>query len=367
MDSETFTIEITPENDGSLTSANACFQLTLDVGDGAPTFSATSSVKPGSADRGWTWPNSQQSWYQAAPNAGYYNPYYYNCGYYQAAQGAGASSVPSSNDQNFPIETASPLPHAPILPMPVASQPSQPSLPTNKQESKSKSPQKRLPTPHPRRPSAAAASFSSSRPKVANPKGKDVTKEVGIAYLPKSRVQLSERLNRLSLPSKELSGEEPKKKSTCEIVGRPLWSGNFSGANSPAQTAVPCKPKPGAATVLESNCVLPESSKNLEKQQTPGVENKAATPKKINSEHPERSTKAAPGQPSSSSPLVQYVSYNYRPVVVQSPTCGNGTMFDASGRNANSGGGRIFLPTASFADTRFRTTSTLETICPSTD
>lgn len=365
MAAETFTLEITPETYGSPNSANSCFQLTLDVGDCAPTFSAE---YPGTALGVWTWPNSQQPWYQQpATTTGYYNPYCYNYGYY------GSSQVPGSSGQNGTLQAAqtSPVPPAaPSLPIPAALQASQPA---NKQETKTKSPQKRVPTPHPRRPSAAAAFLSSSRSRptssidAAAPtfnkesKSKDASKKVGtINYLQRSKPSLSERLNRLSLPSKSLTGGDGKRKS--EIVGRPLWSGNFSGANSPAQTAVPYKPQPGVPSNLKGSDSAVDTRITSEKR-APTVENTAELPprKSSSGEQPSAGSPKAPPQPQnpSSSPVVQYVNYNYRPFVVQSsPTCGN-TVSD-----------QVFLATATAAanaSARFRTTSTLETICPSYD
>ncbi|KAH7619350.1 putative (S)-ureidoglycine aminohydrolase [Nannochloris sp. 'desiccata'] len=330
-----------------------------------------SVAHPGSADGGLTWQGYQQSWYQPIPNNAYYDPYYSNSGYYAHAQGT-ASSVSRSNDQNGNLPaTTSPLPLAPLLPKPVAPQASQPA--TKQETNKSKLPQKRVPTPHPRRPSAAAASLLSSHSKPTSSadtttpsqkngtNNKDIGKPSGINYFLKQRAPLSERLNRLSLPSKCLS-EEAKKKSISEIVGRPLWSGNFSGANSPAQAAAPCKPKLGVINALNDNFVVSESSSNSEKHAL-AAKTKMTPPPRKNSVETGGSNKSP--QPcssfSSSSPIVQYVSYNYRPLVVQSPTSGNGAVFDARGTSG------LFLPTSSSVAARFRTTSTLETICPSTD
>jgi len=367
MEAEPFILEITPETYGSPSSFNQCFQLTLDIGEYAPTFSPNCSGTP---DRGLTWQGYQQSWYHPTPGNAYYNSYYSNSGYYTHAQGAN-SSVPKSNNQNgdLPATTSPPLPPPSLSPKPVASQVSQPA--TKPESKRSKSPQKRVPTPHPRRPSAATASLRSSGSKptslvdITTPtqkngaNNKHVNKPSGINYIHKQRTPLSERLNRLSLPSKCLS-EEAKEKSNFEIVGRPLWSGNFSGANSPARTAVPYKPKTGVTNALNDNLVVPESSSNTEKHAL-ADKTKTTPPPKKNNVETGGSNKAPPPNSSSSSPVVQYVSYNYRPLVVQSPTSGNGAVFDA---RESSG---FFLPTSSSAAARFRTTSTLETICPSTD
>jgi hypothetical protein len=364
MEAEPFIIEITPETYGSLNSSNQCFQLTLDLDECAPTFSPNCSDSPGSADGGLTWQGYQQSWYHPTPNNTHYNPYYYNSGYYNPAQRA-APSVPGSNDQsgNLPA-TTSPLPPAPLLPNPVASKDPQPA--TKQKTNKPKLPQKRVPTPHPRRPSAATASLLSSGSKPTSSvdttppiqkKGasnKDISKPSGINYTLKRRIPLSERLNRLSLPSKCFS-EEAKGKSNSVIVGRPLWSGNFSGANSPAQTAVPYKPTSG----VKDNFTISQSSSNSENHTLAAKSKTKTTPH--TGDETGGSNKTALPHSSLSSPVVQYVSYNYRPLVVQSPTSGNGVVFDAR----ESGG--FILPTSSSAAARFRTTSTLETICPSTD
>lgn len=255
MDTDTFTFEIVPETHEASNSA-ACFHLTLDLGACAPTFPTSSSGSPGAAG-GWSWPNPQPSWNQSGPSTCYYDPYYYNYGYYPV-QGASPCIPGSSKNGGLTPGTCctSPLPPAPIVSTPVAPRPSQQA--GNKQKENSKRIQKRVPTPHPRRPSAAAAgTLANTHPKPPSSavnissaqRNKVNSDDFSIKYLQRLRESLSERLNRLSLPSKSLA-EETKKKASSEIVGRPLWSGNFSGANSPAQTTVPCKTKPVIPTEI---------------------------------------------------------------------------------------------------------------------
>jgi hypothetical protein len=345
MEAETFTFEITPEKCGS---PNACFQLTVDVGDCAPTFSNWSS-SPGGSGGGLSW---QQPWYQAsANNTGYYYPYYYNC------YGCSQRGSPDQNKSLQATGTASSisLPTAPKL-APAAT--SQSSTASTNHELKSKHPLKRVPTPHPRRPSAAAlpkpAINATTSARRNDTKSRESSNDAGIKNLQKLVKPLSERLNRHSLSSKCLSGDEGKNK--FEIVGRPLWSGNFSGANCPAQTSVPCKPKANInhSTALKGNAILSGGSMNNSSPEKVHAEGNTAPAPTFSRKSMKEQPPVGVPQQSTTSPVLQYVSYNYRPLVVQSPTCGNGSG--------------VFLPTAfSSSSARFRTTSTLETICLSTD
>ena len=114
--------------------------------------------------------------------------------------------------------------------------------------------------------------------------------------------------------------------------GRPLWSGNFSGANSPKRVDYVVRPNFRPSEQSKSG---KEGNRGLPQDQTSLPSSSAGAP------HP------APAPSPHTS--VQYVNYNYRPVVVQSPTCGG------IGMSASEGAGQ-----EECWRLRHRTTSTLE-------
>ena len=238
-------------------------------------------------------------------------------------------------------------------------------------------PKKRLLTPHPRKnpaglhyPSREAPSkATSSAPKFPNgaplhrsapPSPQKIPPKARTHAPSQLSPSLAARLALLSRPKRNAAIEkEPAGGST---LGRPLWSGNFSGANSPARNQIPCKAKPGmglapqkringsipgGSDTIRSVPLISDGSTNcstLIKGSIPleSTANKSKLPASTIASSGTgagiaAAVTAAPpltgvmgcstsgndrsnGNGVYSSPIVQYVSYNYRPVVVQSPS-----------------------------------------------
>lgn len=149
------------------------------------------------------------------------------------------------------------------------------------------------------------------------------------------------------------------------IVGRPLWSGNFSGANAPRQHSENnvVRPSLGSARGL----IAPDRSLDP----VPEIDSKSVPTKP-----PRQNEGQAPAAPQTTSiasisgapaiPVVHYNNYNYRPVLVQSPQCAsNAVQIDrtscTAGSTTSSSAAALFADAISLAH-RQRSTSTAECI-----
>lgn len=186
---------------------------------------------------------------------------------------------------------------------------------------------KRLPTPHPQRKRSGAAVPINS--------GERTTTITNAAS------------KRFSYASSKTSVDGTRKQSKADqrafmSGGRPLWSGNFAGANSPRRVDPVVRPN---FRLSEKSAVSTEARRGVQqgKGHPSGGTVKAAT---VGPDQAAIPSSSVP-HPATSPQLVQYVNYNYRPVVVQSPTCGG------IGIVGNASAGHEWQP-------RHRTTSAME-------
>jgi hypothetical protein len=168
------------------------------------------------------------------------------------------------------------------------------------------------------------------------------------------------RLKSLSTPrsafkvriQRDQQRNSPRETCSDATDGRPLWIGNFSGANAPAQSCAVAKPDLHRAKKASSQ--LPSISREIPRQHQAALSCPAgscssnqgaasaahgAEGKGLGSESRTVASSHTPADSATSvaPAIVHYVSYNYRPVVVQSPqTSSIGTLLLADRRSTTS-------------------------------
>ena len=170
----------------------------------------------------------------------------------------------------------------------------------------------------------------------------------------KPRASLATRLAHLSRPTRNAVSKV--KEQEPEIVGRPLWSANFAGENAPSRVVLPClKSSPTPTTSLPSTT----DTAGTQQKNQPCHEMAASTSRKetrfLHSSSGGTASSSSAVIAGTSSPIVQYVSYNYKPIVLQSPTSCSTLL------TGKTGVGGMMFPTVDVdvGALRSRTTSTI--------
>ena len=215
----------------------------------------------------------------------YSSYYYYNPAEYQNPP---SSPVPTTATTN--------LTHQDLEALPVSSQA------PSKESEKCKNQTKRPQTPYHERKS------KDGPPKLQRPPPQSTTTTSPGSIANKKPCSISaEKLESLARPARKSSPSHPLPTNPT-TNGRPLWSANFSGANSPGgKMNIPCRPTPIPRHLKSSEC-----TEKKEQRATSII----AAPLK-----PPR-----PPPPSSTSTTIVNNNYNYKPILLQSPTIPSSTQ-----------------------------------------
>ena len=327
-----FILELSPLESPNSTTDNdsGLIHLVLDVSDpGGPATGPTTATPQGVA----AWQAPQQWWAyppQQAPYAAQQQGF--------KASGSGVSPTSIGGASQVPAETAhaqrlpSPRPHglqpqgspkttmSPLLQHAAASR----KVPGSKLST-------RLPTPHPRGTGATRAASLPAPPPHQHPTRSPQKAASGAAA-------------RLTAAAARGWAPLSKRATAPAVVGRPLWTSSVSGANAPGRPS----PMPRAALQPRENPVDNAfKSVHAADISTNGVAAKpgasaagaaAAPAPRRGSGTGAASTAAGP------QPIVHYLNYNYRPVLLQSPQADMVALSEGIARRRSSTTSAVELP-----------------------